>query len=76
MSNGRDPQSSFLHCNIRGRWSGTERREERDGDKRGESERKERDGVREGRRNLTYFSLAYLYAEDNIVNQPEAWELA
>lgn len=24
MSNGRDPQSSFLHCNIRGRWSWAE----------------------------------------------------
>lgn len=41
-----------------------------------ETEREERDGVREGRRNLTYFSLAYLYAEDNMVNQPEAWKLA
>ncbi|TNN41352.1 hypothetical protein EYF80_048482 [Liparis tanakae] len=25
---------------------------------------------------MTYFSSAYLYAEDNVVNQPEAWNLA
>lgn len=43
MSNGRDPQSSFLHCNIKGKWSGMERREERDGDKHVEN-RKEREG--------------------------------
>ena len=62
MSNEREPQSS---SSIRGR---------RRGDRRGETERKERG--RDGRRNLTYFSLAYLYAEDNRVNQPEASELA
>lgn len=37
MSNGRDPQRSLLHCIIRGRWSGTERREEQDGHKRVET---------------------------------------
>lgn len=41
-----------------------------------QTERKERDGVREGRRNLTYFSAAYLYAEDNLVNQPAGCKLA
>lgn len=61
--------------------SATSRAMERDGEEGAErwrktqkSERKERDGVREGRGNLTYFFLTYLYAEDNSMNQPLSLE--